>query len=83
MSGGDTANTHKTVDLPTGSARIRTIKKIAPLFTSLVIGAMLTVPGPAAAQKNMDTRFEEIRSEAQRLMDEIKVPGIALSLIHI
>ncbi len=58
------------------------MKKIAALFTCLVIGAMQTVPMPAAAQKNMDTRFEEIKSEAQRLMDEIKVPGIAIGIIH-
>jgi hypothetical protein len=58
------------------------MKKIAALFNCLVIGAMLTVPVPAAAQKNMDTRFEEIRSEAQRLMDEIKVPGIAIGIMH-
>ncbi len=52
------------------------------LFTGLVIGAMLTAPVQAAAQKNMDTRFEEIKSEAQRLMDEIKVPGIAIGIIN-
>jgi len=58
------------------------MKKIAALFTCLVIGAMQTVPVPAAAQENTDTRFEEIKSEAQRLMDEIKVPGIAIGILH-
>ena len=52
------------------------------LFTGLVISAMLTVPMSAAAQNNKDKRFEEIKSEAQRLMDEIKVPGIAIGIIH-
>jgi len=52
------------------------------LFTCLVIGAMLTVPVPAAAQKNMNTPFEEIKSEAQRLMDEIKVPGTVIGIIN-
>ncbi len=37
---------------------------------------------PAAAQKDKDKRFEEIKSEAQRLMDEIKVPGVAIGIIH-
>ena len=58
------------------------MKKIAALFTFLVIGAMQTVPVPASAQENMDMRFEEIKSEAQRLMDEIKVPGIAIGILH-
>ncbi len=58
------------------------MKKIAALFTFLVIGAVQTVPVPASAQENMDMRFEEIKSEAQRLMDEIKVPGIAIGILH-
>ena len=58
------------------------MKKIAALFACLVIGATQTVPLPAVAQENMDARFEEIKSEAQRLMDEIKVPGIAIGILH-
>ncbi len=58
------------------------MKKITALFTCLVIGAMQTVPVPAAAQESMDMRFEEIKSEALRLMDELKVPGIAIGILH-
>ena len=55
-------------------------RNIALLF--IAIASLFIAVQPAAAQKNMDTRFEEIRSEAQRLMDEIKVPGIAIGIIH-
>ncbi len=52
------------------------------LLSCLVIGAMLTAPVPAAAQTKMNTPFEEITSEAQRLMDELKVPGTAIGIIN-
>src|SRR5210317_1568543 len=57
-----------------------TKKHIVLLFT-VIISSLFAVQ-PAFAQENMDTRFEEIRSEAQRLMDEIKVPGIAIGIMH-
>ena len=57
------------------------MKRNIALFFIVIVSSFVAVQ-PAAAQKNMDTRFEEIRSEAQRLMDEIKVPGIAIGIIH-
>ena len=57
------------------------MKRNIALFFIAIASSFVAVQ-PAAAQKNKDTRFEEIRSEAQRLMDEIKVPGIAIGIIH-
>ncbi len=68
----------KAIQLKTGARG----SSLYLLFTCLVISAMLTAPLPAAAQKNMDARFEEIKSEAKRLMDEIKVPGMAIGIIN-
>ncbi len=58
-----------------------TMKRNMALFFTVIVSSLMTVQ-QAFAQENLDTRFEEIKSEAQRLMDEIKVPGIAIGIIH-
>ncbi len=51
----------KAIQLKTGARG----SSLYLLFTCLVISAMLTAPVQAAAKKDMDTRFEEIKSYAQ------------------
>jgi len=57
------------------------MKQTIALLFIVIVSSLFTVQ-QAFAQENMDTRFEEIKSEAQRLMDEIKVPGIAIGIMH-
>ena len=58
------------------------MRKLNTRKLTAALAVAVSVALPATAQENMDTRFEEIKSEAQRLMDEIKVPGIAIGIMH-
>jgi len=57
-------------------------KNIALFFVAMASSLVAIQPASAQKNKDKDKRFEEIKSEAQRLMDEIKVPGIAIGIIH-
>jgi CubicO group peptidase (beta-lactamase class C family) len=58
------------------------MKQNLALFSIATISSLVAVQSTFAQEKNMDMRFEEIKREAQRLMDEIKVPGIAIGIMH-
>ena len=57
------------------------MKRNIALAFIVIVSALMSVQ-QAFAQQKMDTRFEKITSEARRLMNEIKVPGIAIGIIH-
>lgn len=58
------------------------MKRILTTLGSLILALVLAMPAMAQGSSASDKRFEEIKIEAKRRMDELKVPGIGIGIIH-